>query len=78
MATKKTTQKAATAEKVEQPKVYYATESFYDSIGERLYQEGDEYKETSPERTEALLEAKVSKHNKIGRVFLSTKKPEGK
>ena len=71
MATKKTETKES------QP-AYYATEDFYDSYGDRLYKAGKQYTETSKERTAALLEGKVSELNKIGRIYLSTKKPEEK
>ena len=57
---------------------YYATEDFYDSHGKRSYKAGDEYVPTSEARTKALLEAKKSDFNKIGRVFLTEDKPEGK
>lgn len=61
-----------------EPVHHYVTGEFYDNIGMHFYRVGEVYQETSAERTKALLEAKVSKLNRIGRSFLSTEKPEGK
>ena len=86
MAVKKT-QKAEAVEKTtaETPKraakktpIYYATEDFYDNRGKRLYRAGEVYEETSEARTKALLGAKKSDLNTVGRAFLSETKPEGK
>lgn len=68
-APKKTAAKAPT---------YYVTEDFYDNRGKRLYRAGEVYEETSEARTKALLEAKKSDLNIVGRAFLSETKPEGK
>lgn len=86
MAVKKT-QKAEAVEKntADAPKktaakapIYYATEDFYDNRGKRLYRAGEVYEETSEARTKALLGAKKSDLNSVGRAFLSETKPEGK
>lgn len=72
MATKQT------QEAKSKKQIYYVVEAFYDRLNHKAYMIGDVYRETSEKRTAALAEAKKTGFNKYGRVFISTKKPEGK
>lgn len=51
-------------------KAYKVVREFTDRFGGRAYKVGDDYIETDPERTKALLEAKKSELNTYGEVYI--------
>lgn len=50
--------------------MYKVIKDFFDKEIGKKYVIGDAYKETSPERTAALLVAKKSEHNTVGKQFI--------